>query len=118
MDSTPRGIEKIIWETKNDHFRFWDFGSSTVLCESQAYLEILSYRSSMLREFGHADWARCVWCKGAGDTKVMVVVGRGIIHDRFIHRPCQATRIARWRRGDLVSGKRRKERWTEKKFTN
>jgi hypothetical protein len=44
-----------------------------VVCENQSYHMLLHRREKALRECGHANWRKCVYCKNYDDTASLFV---------------------------------------------
>lgn len=85
-----------------DHDRTNNSNANLVICEDQAYHQLLHVRERALRACGNANWLRCVHCGGYDDPKVLKILPRvGRVNStRVYHNSCntQAARDYRVRR--------------------
>lgn len=73
-------------------------GSNLVICQDEAYHQLLHMRQRALEACGHATWRRCVYCGQYDAPEQMQVHARGRRTEQFHHRECVRLNRARVRR--------------------
>jgi hypothetical protein len=64
-------------------------GSNLLICEDQAYHELIHQRMTALETCGHANWKRCIYCKDYAPSDAMKHrPGGGNRQPAYFHREC------------------------------
>jgi hypothetical protein len=76
------------WENKVHHHKDSNGYVYFVICDSHKYHMLLHLRTKALKECGHANWRKCVYCKEYSDPKQndMTITKRNNVY----HKHCAA----------------------------
>lgn len=69
-----------------------------VICEDTSYHALLHRRARALKACGHANWVMCRECKQYGPQETMTLHSTRKTQKIYIHKYCNAERMARWRK--------------------
>jgi len=77
--------------------------SNLVLCENDAYHQLLHMRKRAYDACGHANWLRCKYCKkydSPKNIKIQLCAGR----ERTYHKPCRNKYMREWKKRRVFEG--------------